>query len=165
MIDIGEQNQAETALRERKLPLREVQEKLVSIAETASLSDLSASIAHEMNQPLAAIVATSHACQRWLSADPPNLERAKITLERIIRDANSASEAISLIRANFSQMDKAKSTVDIGRVITEVCRLMANELGMKNARTETDFDQSQLQQVLIELTRNAVKALEARDQV
>lgn len=77
-----------------------------------SLSELSASIAHEMNQPLAAIVATCHACRRWLSADPPNLERAKITLERIVRDANSASEAVGRIRERFSQTDHATSKVD-----------------------------------------------------
>ena len=64
---------------------------------------MSASIAHEVNQPLAAIVANSHACLRWLSAEPPNLERAKITAERITRDANSAADVVSRIRAVFKQ--------------------------------------------------------------
>jgi histidine kinase/DNA gyrase B/HSP90-like ATPase len=108
-------------------------------------------------------------CRRWLSADPPNLERAKITLERIIRDANSASEVVGRIRALFSQIDKTRSEVDITEVITEVCRLMADELAIKNIQVETDFDRSlpqvlidpiQMEQVLINLIRNAIDALE-----
>jgi PAS domain S-box-containing protein len=147
--------------------LRTAQDKLARATQAASLAELSASIAHEVNQPLAAIVATSHACRRWLSADPPNLERAGITLERIIRDANSASEVVSHIRALFSQMGKTRSPADISDVITEVCRLMAGELAARNIRVETGFDQSlpptlidrvQMQQVLVNLIRNAIDA-------
>ncbi len=83
--------------------LRLAQERLARASQAASLAELSASIAHEVNQPLAAVVANSHACQRWLSADPPNVERAKITSERIIRDANSAADVVSRIRALFKQ--------------------------------------------------------------
>jgi C4-dicarboxylate-specific signal transduction histidine kinase len=159
--DIDDQMHTEDALRR-------AQDKLARATQAASLSELSASIAHEVNQPLAAIVATCHACRRWLSADPPNLERAKITLERIIRDANSASEDVSRIRALFSQMDKTRSPTDITQVIAEVCRLMAEELARKNIRVETDFHRSlpqvlidpvQMEQVLINLLRNAIDAL------
>lgn len=149
--------------------LRLAQEGLARASQAASLAELSASIAHEVNQPLAAIVATSHACRRWLSADPPNLERAKITLERIIRDANSASEVVSRIRALFNRMGKARSAADITEVMTEVCRLMADELAIKNIRVETELDRGlpsalidrvQIQQVLANLMRNAIDALE-----
>jgi PAS domain S-box-containing protein len=149
--------------------LRGAQDKLARATQAANLSELSASIAHEVNQPLAAIVATCHACRRWLSGDPPNLERAIITLERIIRDANSASEVAGRIRALFSQINKARSEVDITEVITEVCRLMADELAKKNIQVETDFDRSlpqvlidpnQIEQVLINLIRNAIDALD-----
>jgi PAS domain S-box-containing protein len=149
--------------------LRGAQDKLARATQAAGLSELSASIAHEVNQPLAAIVATCHACRRWLSADPPNLERAKITLERIIRDANSASEVVSRIRALFSQMDKTRSPADITEVITEVCRLMADELAIRNIQLQTDFDRNlpqvlidpvQMEQVLVNLIRNAIDALD-----
>jgi PAS domain S-box-containing protein len=148
--------------------LRRAQDKLARASQAASLSELSASIAHEVNQPLAAIVATSHACGRWLSADPPNLERAKITLDRIIRDANSAGQVVSRIRALFSQMRKARSPADMTEVIAEVCGLMADELAAKNIQLETELDRSlppalidriQMQQVLVNLIRNAIDAL------
>ena len=149
--------------------LRGAQDKLARATQAANLSELSASIAHEVNQPLAAIVATCHACRRWLSADPPNLERAKITLDRIIRDANSASEVVSRIRALFSQLDKTRSPADMTEVMIEVCRLMADELAIKNIQVETEFDRSlpqvlidpvQMEQVLINLIRNAIDALD-----
>jgi PAS domain S-box-containing protein len=149
--------------------LRRTVDKLARATQAANLCELSASIAHEVNQPLAAIVAACNACRRWLSADPPNLERAKISLERIIRDANSASEVVSRIRVLFSQTDRARSEVDITEVITEVRRLMADELAIKNIHMETEFDRSlpqvlidtiQMQQVLINLIRNAIDALE-----
>lgn len=83
--------------------LRLAQEGLARASQAASLAELSASIAHEVNQPLAAVVANSHACQRWLTAEPPNMERAQKTVERIIRDANSAADVVSRIRALFKQ--------------------------------------------------------------
>jgi C4-dicarboxylate-specific signal transduction histidine kinase len=107
MIDIDVKNRDNSGLRELSLD-----DALDKIASATSLRELSASIAHEVNQPLAAIVATCHACRRWLSADPPNLERAKITLERIVRDANSASEFVGRIREKFDQMDNARSKAD-----------------------------------------------------
>ena len=92
--------------------LRRTQERLAVASQAASLAELSASIAHEVNQPLAAIVANSHACHRWLSAEPPNVERAKITAERIIRDANSAADVVSRIRALFRQIRGAEEQHD-----------------------------------------------------
>jgi PAS domain S-box-containing protein len=160
--DIDDQMHAEEALRG-------AQDKLARATQAASLSELSASIAHEVNQPLAAIVATSHACRRWLSADPPNLERAKITLDRIIRDANSASEVVSRIRALFSQLGKSRSPANMTEVIADACRLMADELAIKNIRVETDFDRRlpqalvdpvQMEQVLINLICNAIDAMD-----
>lgn len=76
-------------------------ERLAVASQSAGLAELSASVAHEVNQPLAAVVANAHACLRWLSADPPNIERAKIAAQRIVRDANGASEVVGQFRTRF----------------------------------------------------------------
>jgi PAS domain S-box-containing protein len=150
--------------------LRLAQDRLARASQAASLAELSASIAHEVNQPLAAVVANSHACQRWLTVDPPNLERAKTTVDRIIRDANSAADVVSRIRALFKQTPQARSPLSLAALISEVGSLMSDEL--RKARvvlsTEVDadlpliaFDRVQIQQVLINLMRNASEAMEA----
>jgi C4-dicarboxylate-specific signal transduction histidine kinase len=77
--------------------LRLAQERLARASQAASLAELSASIAHEVNQPLAAVVANSHACQRWLNAEPPNLERAQKTIERTHKARTAARRAPSAI--------------------------------------------------------------------
>ena len=161
--DIDDQMHAEDALRRAS-------DKLARAIQAASLAELSASVAHEVNQPLAAIVANSHACHRWLSAEPPNIERAKITAERIIRDANSAADVVSRIRALFRQTPQARSSDDVNRLISEVCRLMAGEIAAKDIRIKTNLepdlpsvalDRVQVQQVFVNLIRNGIEAMDA----
>ncbi|MGK9168187.1 MASE1 domain-containing protein [Inquilinus limosus] len=161
--DIDDQVRAEDALRRAS-------GRLAQATQAASLAELSASIAHEVNQPLAAIVANSHACHRWLSADPPNIERAKITAERITRDANSAADVISRIRALFRQTPHTRSSEDVNRLISEVCRLMADEIAVKDVRIRTTLepdlpsialDRVQVQQVIVNLIRNGIEAMDA----
>lgn len=160
--DIDDQMRAEEALRRAS-------DNLAQAAQAASLAELSASIAHEVNQPLAAIVANSHACHRWLSARPPNVERAKITAERITRDANSAADVISRIRALFRQAPQARLSEDVNLLIREVCRLMADEIMAKDIRMETALepnlppialDRVQVQQVFVNLIRNGIEAMD-----
>jgi C4-dicarboxylate-specific signal transduction histidine kinase len=148
--------------------LRRTQDKLAIASQAASLAELSASIAHEVNQPLAAIVANSHACHRWLSAEPPNLERAKVTAERIIRDANSAAEVVSRIRALFKQAGGARSSAALSGVVAEARNLLAEEAARHKVRIDVDvegdlpivpLDRVQIQQVLINLMRNGVEAM------
>lgn len=150
--------------------LRLAQERLARASQAASLAELSASIAHEVNQPLAAVVANSHACQRWLTADPPNIERAHRTVERIIRDANGAADVVSRIRALFRQSVETRSSIPLGSVIAEVCELMSEEAVRRRARIEIDvesdvpsvaLDRVQIQQVLSNLIRNAMEAMES----
>jgi PAS domain S-box-containing protein len=150
--------------------LRRAQERLARASQAASLAELSASIAHEVNQPLAAVVANSHACHRWLSADPPNLDRAKVTAERIIRDANSAAEVVSRIRALFQQTVEARHASSLNAVLADVRRLMSDELRKNRVLVDVDvdrslpeiaFDRVQIQQVLINLMRNAAEAMES----
>jgi signal transduction histidine kinase len=162
-IDIDDEVRAQEALRQAS-------DKLALATQAASLAELSASIAHEVNQPLAAIVANSHACQRWLSAEPPNVERAKITAERITRDANSAADVVSRIRALFRQAPSARSSEDVNHLISEVCQLMADEIAAKDVRIETSLepdlpavalDRVQVQQVFVNLIRNGIEAMDA----
>ncbi|MET0314655.1 MAG: ATP-binding protein [Hansschlegelia sp.] len=150
--------------------LRLAHDKLARASQAASLAELSASIAHEVNQPLAAIVANAYACQRWLSAVPPNPDRARITAERIVRDANSAAEVISRIRALFRQTEQSRTPTNVNHVICEVRALMADELSARDIIVETDLDRAlppvfidrvQIQQVVVNLIRNGIDAMEA----
>lgn len=152
------------------MELRRASDKLAQATQAASLAELSASIAHEVNQPLAAIVANSHACFRWLSAASPNIERAKITAERITRDANSAADVVSRIRALFRRTLNPRSYEDINGLIHVVCRLMAEEVAHKDTRMDTNLepdlpwvalDRIQVQQVLVNLIRNGIESMDA----
>jgi PAS domain S-box-containing protein len=149
--------------------LRLAHERLARASQAASLAELSASIAHEVNQPLAAIVANSHACQRWLTADPPNIDRAHRTVERVIRDANGAADVVSRIRALFRQSIDKRDLTAVDSVIEEVCDLVAEEAARRRIRMIIDFekgispvplDRVQIQQVLSNLIRNGMEAME-----
>ncbi|WP_426616035.1 PAS domain-containing sensor histidine kinase [Bradyrhizobium sp. McL0616] len=149
--------------------LRQAQGKLARASQAASLAELSASIAHEVNQPLAAVVANSHACERWLRADPPNIDRARKTVERIIRDANGAADVVGRIRALFKQSTEARSATHISGLIAEVHDLMAEELARTRTQVNVIIDQGlpqlsldriQVQQVFSNLIRNGVEAMD-----
>ncbi|MGX9119049.1 PAS domain-containing protein, partial [Mesorhizobium sp. BHbsci] len=120
--------------------LRLAQEGLARASQAASLAELSASIAHEVNQPLAAIVANSHACYRWLAAEPPNVVRAKTTAERIIRDANSAADVVGRIRALFRPSLEMRTSTPIPSVIAEARDLMAEEATRRRVRMDFDIE-------------------------
>jgi PAS domain S-box-containing protein len=151
--------------------LRLAQERLARASQAASLAELSASIAHEVNQPLAAVVWNSQACQRWLNAAPPNLVRAQTTIERIIRDANAVADVVSRIRALFSQAVEPRHPAAIRDVIAEVRRLIADRTSHARVAVDTrvaddlppiPFDVVQIQQVLVNLMRNAIDAVEGQ---
>jgi C4-dicarboxylate-specific signal transduction histidine kinase len=160
-IDIEDEMRAQAELRR-------MHERLAQASQAASLAELSASIAHEVNQPLAAIVANSHACLRWLTADPPNLQRAQTTVERVIRDANGAADVVVRTRALFKQNLKTRSKSSLTVVIDDAKRWVS-DLAIRHgvvldSRIEPGLphiaiDQVQIQQVLINLMRNAVEAM------
>lgn len=152
--------------------LRLAQETLARASQAASLAELSASIAHEVNQPLAAIVANSHSCLRWLSAEPPNLQRAVITAERIIRDANATADIVSRIRALFRQSVQPRTSTVVADAMSDAHRLLAEEAARRGIRVHVEaegalprvaFDRVQLQQVLVNLVRNGMEAMEGTD--
>jgi PAS domain S-box-containing protein len=150
--------------------LRLARESLARASQAASLAELSAAIAHEVNQPLAAIVTNSNACQRWLSAAPPNLERAQKTVERIIRSANSAADVVSRIRALFKQSVETRTSTTFASVIAEARNLMAEEAARRRVRMNVAIeshlppvavDRVQVQQVLVNLIRNGMEAMDS----
>ena len=160
-IDIHDSKEMEEALRSTR-------KRLSAATQMATVAQLSAAIAHEINQPLAAVVANGHACLTWLSSDPPNLERARLTSNRIIRDGNAAAEVVARIKALFKKAPPAAAPSDINEIINEVLRLMLDEMRDSGIRLETDLDAGlpdivadrvQIQQTLINLLHNGIESM------
>jgi hypothetical protein len=154
--------------REMEETLRSTRRKLSAARQVATVAELSASIAHEVNQPLASVVTNAHACRAWLAHDPPNLERAQVTLERIIRDGHSAADVVRRVRALFKEAVPVKALLDVNQVVAEVLRLLADELRDDGIVVETELeadlpmieaDRVQIQQLLINLVHNAMEAM------
>jgi PAS domain S-box-containing protein len=154
--------------REMEEVLRSTRRRLSTAMQVATVAELSASIAHEINQPLASVVTNAHAAQAWLSHDPPNLERVQGTLERIIRDGHSAAEVVQRIRALFKEAAPVKAPLDVNQIVDEVLRVLSDELRDSSIIVETELaadlpmieaDHVQIQQTLINLVHNAIEAM------
>lgn len=163
LIDITDLKRAEEGLRS-------VQERLSRAAQVAAVSELAASIAHEVNQPLSAVVAGGHACHRWLSGATPNVERALVSAERIIRDAKAAASIVTRVRSLFRHAVPAKRQLQLNSVIEEVCTLLAGDLRaagiqlslrLQSGLLPAAADRIQMQQVVFNLIRNGIEAMEA----
>ncbi len=150
--------------------LRDAREKLAQASRMATVAELSASIAHEINQPLQAVVANGQACRRWLAATPPDIDKARLSAEAIVRDGYATADVISRIRALFKRTAPAKVDLDINRLILQVCTLMADQIHGNAILLETQLAQDvpmiradavQIQQVIVNLVRNAIEALAA----
>ena len=148
--------------------LREAHEKLAKAAQFAGMAELSASIAHEVSQPLASVAASAAACTRWLSMTPPKLDRAKMSAEAVLRDANDASEVVQRVRALFQKNSDDRDLDDINRIATSVCNLLSEEMNSKGIQIVTELaddlprvrvDDIQIQQVFVNLIRNACEAM------
>ncbi|HEY2133397.1 MAG TPA: DUF4118 domain-containing protein [Acetobacteraceae bacterium] len=100
--------------------LRQTRAALARFARVATLGELTASIAHEVNQPLAGVVSSGNACLRWLAAEPPNIERASLSVNRIIRDANLASEVVQRVRGLVKNAPPQKIWLNINEAIMEI---------------------------------------------
>jgi PAS domain S-box-containing protein len=158
--DITERKQTEEILRR-------TQAEFAHVARAASLAEMAASIAHEVNQPLAAVVANGHACLRWLSAS--NVPKAVEAAERIVKDGKDAGEVVRRVRALFKRTAVEKVQLDLSEVIGEVLRLLDSHPLRKhvslNVALDPDLprvfaDRVQLQQLVLNLMLNALEALE-----
>lgn len=161
--DITERKRAEVALQE-------LQAELARLIRIATMGELTASIAHEINQPLTAVVTNGSASLRWLALQPPNLVEAQEAMTRTIKEANRASEVIGRIRALLQKASPQMEHLDVNEAIRNVLALTSNELvrGGVTVRTElaadlpaVPGDRVQVQQVMLNLIMNAIDAMSA----
>jgi len=152
--------------------LAKVSSELAHVTRVSSLGVLTASIAHEINQPLSGIVTNASTCLRMLAADPPNVDGARETARRTIRDGNRASDVITRLRALCSKKETTIESLDLNEAIREVIALSLSELQRNRVILRTELaddlplitgDRVQLQQVVLNLLRNASDAMSAVD--
>lgn len=148
--------------------LGRVRSELAHVARVASLGTLTASIAHEVNQPLSGIITNANTCLRMLAADPPNVEGARETARRTIRDGNRASDVIKRLRALFAKKKAPAEPLDLNEAAREVIAMLLGELQRNGVTLHPDFaddlppvvgDRVQLQQVILNLILNASDAM------
>jgi signal transduction histidine kinase len=148
--------------------LRTSQAELARVTRVTSMGELAASIAHEVTQPLTGIVTNGNACLNWLAGTAPNVEKARTTVERIIRDSNRASEVISDIRTLVKKAEPHQEPVDLNDLIRRTLMLASGEMTRHEVELQTVLaaslpsvvgDRVQLQQVLLNLIINAMEAM------
>ena len=163
IMDITERKRADEALHK-------TQAELAHVTRVATLGELTASIAHEVNQPLAAIVTNGNACLRWLAGDSPNLDEARETARRIIRDGNRAGDVIGRIRTLLRKTGTEKELLDMNQAVREVVALAEDEVRRNGVALRTELtgdlppilgDRVELEQVVLNLIMNAIEAMSA----
>ena len=161
-IDIEEQHRAQ-----QNLVL--AQEDLSRLSRTMSMAEMAASIAHELNQPLTAVVTHAYACREWLRTAPINTEKAAATAEKIVQESTRASSVVSRVRALFRKDTQAREPAEMNRLIQNLVRVLRDEAIRREITVRLDLagdlprikmDQIQIQQVLRNLVMNALEAME-----
>jgi PAS domain S-box-containing protein len=161
VMDVTERRRAEEALRQ-------AQADLAHVNRVTTMGELTASLAHEVNQPIAAAVTNANACLRWLTRDHPDLEEARAAAMRIVKDGTRAADIISRIRLLFKKGTPDWELVDINEVIREMIVLLRGEATRYNIAVQTDLaadlcqamgDRVQLQQVMMNLIMNSIDAM------
>jgi PAS domain S-box-containing protein len=168
IVDITERKRAEEELHRKEASLREAQTELAHVSRVTTMGEMAASIAHEVNQPLAGIVTNANASLRWLAGDPPNLEEAHEAIRRIVRDGKRAGDVVSRMWAIFKKASTTKERLDINGAIEEVVVLAQSEVQRNRVSLRTELanelplilgDRIQLQQVILNLLVNAIEAM------
>jgi PAS domain S-box-containing protein len=157
-----------TASREAEAELQRVRTELARVARVTTLGELTAAIAHEVNQPLTGVISSGNACLRWLAANPPNREAARRSVERMIDDGNRAADVIRRIRDMVRKTPPRKDAFNINDTIMEVLALIRTELSRNDISPRAELandlpvvwgDRIQLQQVILNLVMNAIEAM------
>ncbi len=161
IASLSEQKRAEEALRQARADLARVN-------RVTTMGELTASLAHEVNQPITAAVASAHACLRWLAGDAPNIENARAAAKRIVRDGTRAADIITRIRLLFTKDTSQRELLDVNEVIREMIVLLRSEATQYAISVRTELaadlpqvmgDRVQLQQVLMNLMMNSIDAM------
>jgi len=165
----NEQLVAEMAERRRaEEAYREAQAELARVTRMSALGTLAASISHEVNQPLAAVVTNADACAVWLSSEPPNLEEVRAAVDCIAREGTRASDVVRRIRSMFTKTTPERVMVQVNDVIREVVALVQTEVAKHEVTLRTELaddlpaamgDRVQLQQVMANLVLNGIEAM------
>jgi signal transduction histidine kinase len=169
LTDIYAQQAARMLVRKRTdLALSRAQQELAHAGRVLSIGELTASLAHEINQPLAAIVTNANASRRWLERAVPNYKRARTALENIVRDGNRASAILQRVHTFAAKTVPARAPLNVNEVILEVVAIAANEIALEQVALRTQLaehlpaviaDRVELQQVMLNLVINGIEAL------
>jgi C4-dicarboxylate-specific signal transduction histidine kinase len=164
-MDITERKRAEESLRQ-------AQAELVRVSRVTTMGELTASLAHEVNQPIAAASTNANTCLRWLAGDSPNIEEARAAAMRIVHDVKRAAEIVSRVRQLFKKGTSQRELLDVNEIIREMTLLLRGETTRYNIAIRTDLaadlphvmaDRVQLQQVLMNLMINGIEAMKDAD--
>jgi predicted ATPase/signal transduction histidine kinase len=171
--ETNERQRAEAELHKREVSLREAQIELAHFSRISTMGELAASIAHEVNQPIAGVLTNANAGLRWLAMDSPNLTEVREALQRIARDGSRAGEIVARIRALAKKAPPQQDPLNLNEIIVEVIAMVRSELQENGVRLQTNLlpdlpsifgDKIQLQQVLLNLLGNAIEALTELDE-
>ena len=164
-MDVTERKRSEEALCE-------AQANLARVSRVTTMGELTASLAHEVNQPIAAAVTDANTCLRWLMRDPPDVEEARAAAARVVKDATRAAEIINRVRLLFKKSPAERELVDINEVIPKMIVLLYSEAARYNISVQAELaadlphiigDPVQLQQVIMNLIVNSIDAMKDVD--
>ncbi|WP_109488158.1 ATP-binding protein [Occallatibacter savannae] len=160
-IDIEEHEREQQSLTAR-------QERLSRISRDLSMSEIAVSIAHELNQPMTALLTHAYACREWAASTPPNLEKVSATAEKIVQESTRASAVVKRVRSLFSPDEPVRVATDLNRLIQDSARLLRDDaarhgvqmdLDLEDKLSDIEMDPIQIQQVILNLAKNSIEAM------